>query len=178
MPREPRTPNLFAVGTRRQSMEDRMRMGLGGLKSRQAGLAALVAGSPLLLSACNQVGTQSLTFWDIVWSMIVFYFIFMLIWIWITCLADIFRRNDLSGAWKAIWIVALIFLPLLGALVYMISRPKATAQDVQMMARQDAAVQAASQVSTADELAKLAELKAAGTITEPEYNALKAKLLG
>jgi hypothetical protein len=60
----------------------------------------------------------------------------------------------------------------------MIVRPKATAQDVQMMARQDAAVAAASSVSTADELAKLAELKTNGTITEPEYNALKAKLLG
>jgi hypothetical protein len=159
-------------------MEEQMRIGLGGIKSRQAGLAALVAGSPLLLSACSNVGGPTVTFWDIIWSMIVFYFIFMLIWIWITCLADVFRRNDLSGGWKAIWVIAFIFLPLIGCLVYMIARPKATAQDVQMMARQDAAVAAASSVSTADELAKLAQLKAAGTITEPEYNDLKAKLLG
>lgn len=111
------------------------------------------------------------------WGMVAFFFWFMLIWIWITCLADIFRRNDLSGGWKAIWILVIVFLPLLGCLIYMIVRPKATAQDVQMMAQAEAAQKAAAGVSTADELAKLAQLRDQGVISVPEYEELKKKLL-
>jgi hypothetical protein len=146
-------------------------------RGRTAGLAALISGAPLLLAACNQVGTQQLTFWDIVWSMVVFFFWFMLIWIFIAIFGDIFRRNDLSGGMKAIWIIALIILPFLGAIIYMVMRPKVTAQDVQMMTRADAAQQAASSVSTADELTKLKQLKDAGAISDAEYETLKAKVM-
>ena len=83
----------------------------------------------------------------------------------------------LSGGWKAIWIILLVFLPFLGALIYIISRPKVTPQDVTMMAQAQAASTAAASVSTADELAKLAQLKESGVITVPEYEALKAKLI-
>jgi hypothetical protein len=144
---------------------------------RTGALAALVAGAPLILAACNQVGTQQLTFWDIVWSMVVFFFWFMLIWIFIAIFGDIFRRNDISGGTKAIWIIALILLPFLGAIIYMVMRPKVTAQDVQMMARAEAAQQAVSTVSTADELGKLKQLKDAGAISDAEYETLKAKVM-
>jgi uncharacterized membrane protein len=123
------------------------------------------------------VGTANLTFWDVMWSMVAFFFWFMLIWIFIAVFADIFRRNDLSGGAKAIWIIALVILPFLGALIYMVMRPKATAQDVQMMAQAEAAQKAAAGVSTADELAKLQQLKDAGTISAAEYETLKAKLM-
>jgi Short C-terminal domain/Phospholipase_D-nuclease N-terminal len=141
-------------------------------------VAALAAGSSLVLSACDQVGSATITFWDVIWSMIFFFFWFMAIWIFIQIFADIFRRDDLSGGMKAVWTFVLIFLPFLGALIYLITRPKVTAQDVAMMTRAEAATGAVSQVSTADELAKLQQLKAAGAITESEYNALKAKILG
>jgi uncharacterized membrane protein len=141
-------------------------------------VAALAAASTLLLSACNQVGSATLTFWDVIWSMVFFFFWFMAIWIFIQIFADIFRRDDLSGGMKAVWIFVLIFLPFLGALIYIISRPKVTAQDVALMTQTEAAMSAASQVSPADELAKLQQLKETGAITEPEYNALKAKILG
>jgi uncharacterized membrane protein len=131
----------------------------------------------LLVAACSSVGTASITFWDVVWSMVIFFFWFMLIWIFIAIFADIFRRNDLSGGWKAIWILLLVFLPFFGALIYIISRPKVTPQDVTMMAQSEAATAAAASVSTADELAKLAQLKDSGAITVPEYEALKAKLI-
>ena len=144
---------------------------------RSGALGALLVSSPLLLAACNQVGTQQLTFWDIVWSMVVFFFWFMLIWIFIAVFGDIFRRTDLTGGMKAIWIIALIFLPFLGAIIYMVMRPKVTAQDVEMMTRAEAAQQAASQVSTADELTKLKQLKDAGAITDAEYESLKAKVM-
>ena len=137
-------------------------------------LLALVA---VVLSACAEVGTASLTFWDVIWSMVVFYLWFMFIWIFISIFGDIFRRDDLSGGMKAIWVLALVVLPFLGALIYMVSRPKVTAQDVELMTRADAAQKAASGVSTADQIAKLQELKAAGAITEPEYEALKQKAI-
>jgi hypothetical protein len=90
---------------------------------------------------------------------------------------DIFRRNDLSGAWKVIWILFLFVIPFISALVYIIARPKVTAQDIQMATQAEAAQKAAAGVSKADELAKLQALKDAGTINEAQFNDLKAKLL-
>lgn len=139
----------------------------------------ILATLSLLLVACAEVGQPGqIGFWDVIWSMIAFFFWFMLIWIFIAIFGDIFRRNDLSGGMKAVWLLALVFLPFLGALIYMVARPKVTAQDVELMTRADAANKAAASVSPADQIAKLQELKAAGAITEPEYEALKAKAIG
>ena len=118
-----------------------------------------------------------MTFNDIFASMIVFFFWFMAIWIFITVFADIFRRNDLTGLAKAGWIVVICIIPFIGALIYIIGRPKVTAQDVKYMARADAASKAAASVSPADELAKLQQLKDAGTITSEEFDILKQKAL-
>ncbi|HEY6609077.1 MAG TPA: SHOCT domain-containing protein [Candidatus Limnocylindria bacterium] len=145
--------------------------------ARWRGPALAISAASLFLAACSSVGGASITFWDVVWSMVIFFFWFMLIWIFISIFADIFRRNDLTGGWKAIWIILLVFLPFLGALIYIISRPKVTAQDVQMMTQADAAVKAANAVSPADQIAKLNELKASGAITVPEYEALKKKAM-
>ena len=73
--------------------------------------------------------------------------------------------------------IFLFFIPWITVLAYMLMRPKVTAQDVQTLARAEAANAAVSTVSTADELAKLAQLKDAGTINEQQYEDLKAKLL-
>ena len=137
-------------------------------------LLALVA---LFVAGCNQVGGATVTFWDIIWSMIFFYFVFMVIWVWVSVIGDIFRRNDMSGVSKAIWIIAVIFLPLLGCLIYLITRPKVTAQDVQIMTQADAAAKAAAGVSSADQIEKLNQLLASGAITQPEYETLKAKAI-
>jgi uncharacterized membrane protein len=138
----------------------------------------LLLALPLVLAACSDVGSAQLTFWDVVFSMIVFFFWFMFIWIFIALFGDIFRRDDLSGWGKAGWIFLLVILPFLGALIYMISRPKLTAQDVADMTRMEAASKAAAQVSPADQIAKLSDLKAAGAITDAEYEAMKAKVIG
>ena len=137
-------------------------------------LAVLV----LVLAGCSSVGTATLTFWDVVFSMIVFFFWFMFIWIFIGLFADIFRRNDLSGLAKAGWLLVLVVLPFLGALIYIVMRPKVTAQDVELMTRAEAGQKAAASVSVPDQIAKLQELKAAGAITEPEFEALKQKVIG
>jgi uncharacterized membrane protein len=138
----------------------------------------VLASLPIVLAACSEVGGPALTFWDVVFSFIVFFFWFIFIWIFISLFGDIFRRNDLSGGAKAGWIFLLVILPFLGALIYMIARPKVTAQDVEDLTRMEAASKAAAAVSPADQIAKLAELRAAGAITEEEYTSLKQKAMG
>jgi hypothetical protein len=118
-----------------------------------------------------------MTFTDIFESLIVLFFWFMAIWIFIAIFSDIFRRNDLSGVAKAGWILLLFVLPFVSALIYLIARPKVTAQDVQMMAQADAANKAVAGVSKADEIAKLQQLKDAGSITPEEFETLKKQAL-
>ena len=139
-----------------------------------AALAVLAA----LLAGCADVGSANMTFWDVVFSMILFFFWFMFIWIFISLFGDIFRRGDLSGMGKAGWIFLLVFLPFLGALIYIIARPKVTASDIEQMTRAEAAYSAAAAVTPTDQIAKLQQLREAGAITEEEFNTLKAKALG
>ena len=118
------------------------------------------------------------TFLDVFWWMIIFFFWMTFFWIFISAVADLFRRDDIGGGKKAMWIIFMIFLPFLGVLLYMITRPKVTAQDVRMMARAEAASSAVAGVSAADELAKLAQLRDQGVISAEEYETLKRKTLG
>lgn len=117
------------------------------------------------------------TFLDVFWWMIVMFFWVMAIWIFIALLADIFRRDDMSGWGKAGWTLLLVILPFIGALAYIIARPKVTAQDVRLMTESEAASRAAARVSTADELSKLSELRAQGVLSDQEYEDLKRKAL-
>jgi hypothetical protein len=144
---------------------------------RQTRLIVVLAAVAMFLAACNRVDQGSIGFWDIFWSMVVFFVWVLYIFIFISIFMDIFRRNDLSGAWKVIWILFLFVIPFISALVYIIARPKVTAQDIQMATQAEAAQKAAAGVSKADELAKLQALKDAGTINEAQFNDLKAKLL-
>lgn len=131
------------------------------------------------------------SFADFFWAMIVFYFLFMVIWIFIRIFADIFHRRDLSGAWKAIWILVLFIIPFFGAIVYMITRP-VTAQDLEDKAANDAAqaayaaqrqaqatavAQTAADTTAADQITKLVALRDSGAITQEEFDAAKAKAL-
>jgi hypothetical protein len=116
-------------------------------------------------------------FLDVMWSMIVFAFFVMYIWIVIMVLADNFRRNDHGGWAKAGWTLFIIFLPALAVLIYMIARPKMTEQDQQLLAEADRRQRAMSGQSAADEVAKLNELKQSGAITEEEYESAKRKAL-
>ena len=71
---------------------------------------------------------------DVLWAMLVFFFWFMAIWIFISIFGDIFRRDDLSGWGKGGWIFLIFVLPFLGALIYMIARPRMTEQDRRLAA--------------------------------------------
>ena len=71
-------------------------------------------------------------FGELMWTMLAFFFWFMLIWMFIHVFADIFRRDDLSGGAKAGWILLIFILPLFGILIYVIVRPTMTEQDREM----------------------------------------------
>ena len=73
-------------------------------------------------------------FGSFLWTMFVFFFWFMLIWMFIMVFADIFRRKDLSGGAKAGWVLLIFILPFFGILIYLIARPKMTEQDKEMIA--------------------------------------------
>ena len=117
------------------------------------------------------------TFLDVFWWMIVVFFWVMFFWVFISLVGDILRRDDQSGWAKAGWLLLLFVLPFLGALLYVIARPKVTPQDVRTATQLEAAQRAVAGVSTADELAKLGELRAQGVLNEQEYEELKRRTL-
>lgn len=117
------------------------------------------------------------SFGSVLWTMIIFFFWTMAIWIFISLFADIFRRNDLSGWAKAGWIFLLFAVPFLGALIYVVSRPKMTEQDREMMDRAQEAQRRVQGYSSAEEIQKLAALRDKGEITAEEYEEMKRKAM-
>jgi len=107
------------------------------------------------------------------------------IWIWILIYVfiDIFRSRDLSGWGKALWFLFVLLIPLIGVLVYLIARGNSMHERaVQEAQQQDKAFRAyvqdaASSGNTADQLAKLADLRDRGVITADEFEREKAKVL-
>jgi len=118
-------------------------------------------------------------FWTILW---IFLWV-MWIWVLIYVFIDIFRSRDLSGVAKALWFVFVLFLPLLGVLVYLIARGgKMHERAVQQAQQQDQAFrsyvqEAAGSANPAEQLAKLADLRDRGVITPAEFEREKAKVL-
>ena len=121
---------------------------------------------------------------DVFWSMLWFFLFVIWIWLLISVFSDIFRSQDLSGWGKALWTIFVIVLPYLGVLVYLIARGhKMTEHSVQAAQAQDAATRsyiqgvAGSSPSPADEIARLADLRDKGVITDDDFAQGKAKLL-
>jgi len=124
---------------------------------------------------------------QVLWSMIWFFLFFIWIWLLIVVFGDIFRSDDMGGWGKALWCIFIIVLPYLGVLVYLIARGGKMQQHAVAAAQaQDAAARQYIQsvaggggggASAADEIARLADLKAKGVISEEEFQAGKAKAL-
>ena len=120
---------------------------------------------------------------DVFLSMLWFFLWIIWFWLLIIVFSDIFRSRDLSGWSKALWTVFVIVLPYLGVFIYLIVRgEKMHEHGVQQAQAQDAAARdyiqsVAGTSSPADEISRLAELKAQGLITEDEFQAGKAKVL-
>jgi hypothetical protein len=109
---------------------------------------------------------------------------FFVIWIWIlfTILTDLFRDHALSGWWKAVWVLFLVFIPFLTALVYLIARGGGM-RDRTIKAQADAKkhfdeyVRQQAHTTPADELHKLNELREKGALSDEEFQKAKDKLL-
>ena len=122
---------------------------------------------------------------NIFWSMFIFFLWVIWFWILITVFIDIFRSHDLSGFAKALWFLFVLFIPLLGVLVYLIARGgKMHEHAVRQAQQQDAEFRsyvqqaaASSPASTADQLARLAGLRDRGVISAEEFEREKAKVL-
>ncbi len=109
---------------------------------------------------------------------------FVVIWIWIliTVLIDLFRDHELSGWWKAVWVFFLVFLPVITVLIYLIARgggmrDRALAEQQHMQQATDQYIRSVASSSRVDELHKLDELRARGTISQEEFDRLKARVL-
>ena len=115
------------------------------------------------------------------------YFFLFIIWIWLLIIVfmDIFRSHDMGGVAKALWVIFIIILPFLGVFVYLIARggkmrDRAARDAAQQQQAFDQYVQQTAGTSgstTADQLAKLADLKSRGVLSEDEFQAQKAKIL-
>ena len=121
-------------------------------------------------------------FMDVLWSMIIFFFWVIWIWIVITVLIDIFRRNDISGWAKAAWVIFVVILPWLGVLVYLIAqhdgmRERSIKQAQGQQQAFDDYVRDTAGGGAAADIAKAKELLDSGAITQAEFEALKAKAL-
>jgi hypothetical protein len=118
------------------------------------------------------------------WTILEIFLFVIWFWILITVFIDIFRSQDLSGWGKALWFLFVLFIPLIGVLVYLIARGSSMQERATRQAQQqDEAFrsyvqQAAGEPSTAaDQLAKLADLRDRGVITAQEFERQKAKIL-
>ena len=120
-------------------------------------------------------------FWTIFMIFLWVIWIWILIWVFI----DIFRSRDLSGWAKALWFLFVLFIPIIGVVVYLIARGDSMSERAEQQAREQDAefrgyVQEAaadSPASTADQLAKLADLRDRGVISAREFEREKAKVL-
>jgi membrane protein implicated in regulation of membrane protease activity len=128
-------------------------------------------------------GSYSYPLLGVFWTIFEIFLWVIWFWILITVFIDIFRSQDLSGWGKALWFVFVLFIPLIGVLVYLIARGgkmhERAAKDAQ---QQDEAFrsyvqQAAGEGNSADQLAKLADLRDRGVITAQEFDREKAKIL-
>jgi predicted PurR-regulated permease PerM len=118
------------------------------------------------------------------WTILEIFLFAIWFWILITVFIDIFRSRDLSGGAKAVWFLFVLFIPLIGVLVYLIVRGGSMQERAVRQAQQQdqefrAYVQeAAGSQSAADQLAKLADLRDRGVISTGEFDREKAKALG
>ena len=102
----------------------------------------------------------------------------VLFWLLIVVFSDLFRRHDLSGWVKAIWVIGLIVFPYLGVLAYLITQGRSMAERSSQQAQQTREeLRRVVGFSVADEIEKLDRLKKSGSITDQEFTRLRAKLV-
>jgi predicted PurR-regulated permease PerM len=126
-----------------------------------------------------------MSFWDIIWFIIISFAFIAYLMILFNIIVDLFRDHEVSGVAKAIWMIALIFFPFLTAIIYLIARGSKMAQrqtsDMQQVRESQEAyiksVAGSGSSSPANEIAQAKELLDSGAISQQEFDAIKAKVL-
>ena len=122
-------------------------------------------------------------FLNILWTMIIFFTWVVWIWMMVVILTDVFRRRDISGWGKALWVIFLIILPFIGVLAYLITQHNGMAERGAEQARAQRAQideyvrSVAGSGGPAAEIEKAKQLLDSGAISQPEFEAIKAKAL-
>lgn len=121
-------------------------------------------------------------FWDIFWWFFIVYAIFAFLYALFLVIADLFRDHQLSGWWKAVWIIFLAFVPFVTLLVYMIARGKGLTERSMEHARRnqeqtDAYIRQVAAASPTEEISKAKALLDAGTISPDEYQRIKTRVM-
>ena len=122
-------------------------------------------------------------FLDVLWTLFVIFLWVIWFWLLITVFADVFRRHDIGGGKKTLWIIFVIVVPFLGVFVYLISQGHAMAERNEQRARaqqahmDDYVRSVASSGGSTAEIEKAKQLLDSGAISQQEYEALKAKAL-
>jgi ABC-type multidrug transport system fused ATPase/permease subunit len=123
-----------------------------------------------------------MSFWDIIWFIIISFAFIAYLMILFNILGDLFRDKSVNGWVKAIWIVFLIIFPFITALIYLIARGAGMAQRQaeaysDLRQAQDEHIRSVAKASPSEEIARAKALFDSGSISQMEFDALKAKAL-
>jgi hypothetical protein len=124
-----------------------------------------------------------MSFWDVVWFIIISFAFVAYLMVMFSILTDLFRDRETGGFAKAVWVIALIFLPFLTALVYLIARGHGmadrSAQEAKTLQKQQEAYirDVAGKTNPVDQVAQARKMLDAGEISQSEYERLKEKAL-
>lgn len=122
-------------------------------------------------------------FWNFIWFFITAFVFIAYLMVLFSIIMDLFRDHELNGWWKALWLLALVFIPFITSLVYLIARGKGMAERnhkdaVRSSAAAEDYIRTVANTSPSDEIVKAKALLDSGAISTNEYEALKSRALG
>jgi hypothetical protein len=122
-------------------------------------------------------------FLDVLWTMLIFFLWVMWFWLLIVIIGDVFRRRDIGGGKKTIWLIFILFVPFIGVLAYVLTNSDGMAERNMERARSQRAQmddyvrETAGSGGAAAEIDRAKQLLDSGAITQAEFDAIKAKAL-
>jgi hypothetical protein len=122
-------------------------------------------------------------FLDVLWTMLIFFLWVMWFWLLIVIIGDVFRRHDIGGGKKTIWLIFILFVPFIGVLAYVLANSDGMAERNMERARSQRAQmdeyvrETAGSGGAAAEIDKAKQLLDSGAISQAEFDAIKAKAL-
>jgi ABC-type multidrug transport system fused ATPase/permease subunit len=121
---------------------------------------------------------EGFSFWNFLADVITIFFFVVLLWLLFIVFSDLFRRHDISGWGKALWVIGLLIFPYFGVFIYLITQSRGMAERSSQQAQQTRQeLRRVVGFSAADEIKKLDDLKKSGSITDAEFKRLRAKVV-